>query len=88
MTPSILVRCVLIKYETYYSGIMGLTTFGGKLAVILDQAAFYPASGGQPCDTGTLGGVQVESVEEDASGSSVRARGAPGDFRRSGLVNH
>ena len=32
----------------------------------LDRTAFYPASGGQPFDTGTLGGARViEVVEED-----------------------
>lgn len=44
---------------------------GGKPAVVLDQTAFYPSSGGQPCDTGTLGGARVESVEEDSSGRIV-----------------
>jgi misacylated tRNA(Ala) deacylase len=28
-------------------------------AVILDQSAFYPGGGGQPCDTGTLNGIPV-----------------------------
>lgn len=31
-------------------------------AVALDQSAFYPTSGGQPYDTGTLGGAQVLDV--------------------------
>ena len=46
-------------------------TVGRKTAVVLDQTAFYPASGGQPCDTGVLGGARVESVEEDASGRII-----------------
>src|SRR5581483_8173719 len=35
--------------------------------VCLDRTAFYPTSGGQPFDTGTLGGVPVLDVidEED-----------------------
>jgi alanyl-tRNA synthetase len=34
--------------------------------VYLDRTAFYPASGGQPFDAGTLGGVEVrEVVDED-----------------------
>jgi alanyl-tRNA synthetase len=40
----------------------------GKPAVILDQTAFYPASGGQPCDTGSLAEAQVLEVQEDDSG--------------------
>jgi len=33
--------------------------------LILDRTAFYPASGGQPYDLGTINGVPVVSVEED-----------------------
>ncbi len=42
----------------------------GKLlpAVRLDRTAFYPTSGGQPYDTGSLGGVPVVEVQEDESG--------------------
>jgi alanyl-tRNA synthetase len=32
--------------------------------VILDQTAFYPTGGGQPCDLGTIGGVPVVEVEK------------------------
>ena len=42
---------------------------GGRVAVTLDRTAFYPASGGQPCDTGSLGSANVLEVEETASGS-------------------
>ncbi len=36
------------------------------LRVYLDRTAFYPTSGGQPFDTGTLGGIAVsEVVDED-----------------------
>ena len=31
-------------------------------AVVLDRTAFYPEGGGQPCDTGTLGGAAVTDV--------------------------
>lgn len=34
----------------------------GKPAVILDQTYFYPTSGGQPNDTGTINGVAVVDV--------------------------
>lgn len=34
----------------------------GKPAVILDRTAFYPTSGGQPFDTGTLGPARVLDV--------------------------
>ena len=34
----------------------------GKNEIALDQSAFYPTSGGQPYDTGTLGGLRVTDV--------------------------
>jgi alanyl-tRNA synthetase len=37
----------------------------GKPAVVLDQTCFYPESGGQPADTGTLDGARVVDVYED-----------------------
>jgi alanyl-tRNA synthetase len=39
-----------------------------KPAVVLDQTAFYPASGGQPNDTGTLGEARVLDVIENEAG--------------------
>lgn len=40
----------------------------GKCGIILDQTAFYPESGGQPFDTGSINGIPVSAVyqEEDA----------------------
>jgi alanyl-tRNA synthetase len=38
------------------------------LTVRLDRTAFYPTSGGQPFDTGTLAGLPVVGVSEDESG--------------------
>jgi alanyl-tRNA synthetase len=38
---------------------------GGRPAVVLDRTAFYAESGGQPWDTGTLGGVRVLEVQHD-----------------------
>lgn len=36
----------------------------GTPYVVLSETAFYPTGGGQPCDLGTLNGVQVVDVEE------------------------
>ncbi len=37
---------------------------GGRIAVVLDRTAFYPTSGGQPHDLGTLNNVKVLEVVE------------------------
>ncbi len=41
-------------------------TLAGRPAVALDRTAFYPTSGGQPHDLGTLTGVPVVDVKEQA----------------------
>ncbi|WP_299432652.1 alanyl-tRNA editing protein, partial [uncultured Meiothermus sp.] len=38
---------------------------GDKHYAVLDQTLFYPAAGGQACDTGTLSGVAVLEVLEN-----------------------
>ncbi len=40
------------------------TERGGCPAVVLDRTAFYPDSGGQPWDTGELGGASVVEVHD------------------------
>jgi len=37
----------------------------GGARVYLDQTAFYPASGGQPCDTGEINGIAVREVVDE-----------------------
>jgi len=51
-------------------------------AVALNQSAFYPTSGGQPFDTGTLNGLRVTDVSVDEAGDvwhAVDGQLAPGD---------
>ena len=48
----------------------------GGWTVTLDQTAFYPEGGGQPYDTGTLGGVKVLEVHEK-DGVVTHLCGAP-----------
>ncbi len=44
------------------------TTHDGKPAVVLDRTAFYPTSGGQPFDVGTLSDARVIDVVDDDEG--------------------
>ena len=41
----------------------------GRMALTLDRTAFYPTSGGQPFDTGTLGGLRIVDVVDEDDGS-------------------
>jgi alanyl-tRNA synthetase len=40
-------------------------------AIVLDRTAFYPTSGGQPYDTGSLAGARVIDVIDDEEGDEV-----------------
>ncbi|HEX7122597.1 MAG TPA: alanyl-tRNA editing protein [Gemmatimonadaceae bacterium] len=51
--------------------------------IYLDRSAFYPTSGGQPHDTGTLGGVAViDVVDEEDRVAHLLARPLEGDTAR------
>ena len=43
----------------------------GRTGVVLDRTAFYPTSGGQPFDTGTIGGARVVDVVDGDDGAIV-----------------
>lgn len=45
-----------------------VTQHDGRVAAVLDTTAFYPTSGGQPNDTGTLGAARVVDVVESEDG--------------------
>src|SRR5207248_1258434 len=47
-------------------------TRGGRALVTLDRTAFYPTSGGQPFDTGTLGDLPIVDVVDDEHDGSVK----------------
>jgi alanyl-tRNA synthetase len=56
-------------YLTDFSArVVELTSASDQPAVILDQTAFYPTSGGQPHDTGALGPARVQDVTETETG--------------------
>jgi alanyl-tRNA synthetase len=45
--------------------------FGDRIGVLLDRTAFYPTSGGQPNDVGTINGVAVVDCIEEENGSEI-----------------
>lgn len=49
--------------------VVAVDTVDGRPHVTLDQTAFYPTSGGQPFDTGTLGGAAVSEVLDREDGT-------------------
>lgn len=49
------------------SEVIGQTEVDGKPGIILNQTVFYPTSGGQPHDTGTINNVAVVEVLEDVN---------------------
>ncbi len=50
----------------------------GQPAVVLDRTAFYPTGGGQPHDTGWLGGVAVvDVIERESDGAVVHILAKP-----------
>ena len=46
--------------------VTGCVETRGGWNITLDATAFYPTGGGQNCDLGTLGGVNVLDVKEQA----------------------
>jgi len=63
-----------LYYEDSYcrefsAAVVEVRAKGDRRMAVLDRSAFYPASGGQPHDTGTLGTVRVLEVEEDGAGT-------------------
>jgi alanyl-tRNA synthetase len=52
-----------------------------RIAVLLDRTAFYPTGGGQPHDTGTIGGLPVVDVRDSEEGPLhvVELRGPAGE---------
>ncbi|MFQ6100420.1 MAG: DHHA1 domain-containing protein [Anaerolineae bacterium] len=64
-------------YRRFSAHVVERLAWDGHPAVVLDRTAFYPTSGGQPADRGTLGGVAVLDVvvrEEDGEIIHVLSR--------------
>jgi alanyl-tRNA synthetase len=55
--------------RTFDATVVAIDSSNGRTEVMLDQTAFYPTSGGQPFDTGTLGGAAVTDVIDREDGT-------------------
>ena len=62
--------------RTFEAKVLSCTEGKKGYEVVLDQTAFFPEGGGQPYDTGILGGVPVTAVHEK-NGEIVHYTDAP-----------
>ena len=62
---------------TFEATAVELLETGSGPAVVLDRTAFYPVSGGQPHDTGSLGPARVTAVLEKPDGTIVHTLDTP-----------
>ena len=53
------------KMSKFHASIVNYHEKEHGFEICLDRTAFYPTSGGQPHDTGTLGGIAVTNVRVD-----------------------
>ncbi|MDT8307463.1 MAG: alanyl-tRNA editing protein, partial [Anaerolineae bacterium] len=76
-------------YKTHFeANVRERLVHDGKPAVVLDGTYFYPASGGQPADGGTLGGRPVLDVFIRNDGAIVHVVGGElGDGALQGVVD-
>ena len=51
--------------QSFTAQVVSCTPVPDGFAVVLDRTAFFPEGGGQPCDTGRLGGARVLAVHTD-----------------------
>ena len=71
-----------IYYTDAYSATFDATVVSsdavdGRHHIVLDRTAFYPTSGGQPFDTGTVDGIAVVDVIDRDDGEVVHVAAAP-----------
>ncbi len=64
-------------YRTTFTARVERRLNGDRPGVILNRTVFYPTGGGQPHDTGLLGGVRVIDVSSDDDGNIIHWLEAP-----------
>jgi alanyl-tRNA synthetase len=58
--------------KSFDARVVSITAYKNQPALVLDQTAFYPTSGGQPNDLGTINGERViDVVELDGKGGAI-----------------
>lgn len=74
---------------TFEASVTSCDAVGDRLHVVLDQTAFYPTSGGQPFDTGTLGAARVLDVidQDDEDIAHIVDRRLDAGTRVSGAID-
>ena len=70
-------RLYLVDSHLFENECTVLSCAPGKegFAVMVDRTVFFPNKGGQPCDTGILGGVKVVDVRESGDELILRTEG-------------
>lgn len=63
--------------RVFVARVLERRTVDGRPALVLDRSAFYPTSGGQQHDTGTLNDVAVVDVEVAADGAVLHLLAEP-----------
>jgi alanyl-tRNA synthetase len=58
----------LLEFE---ANVLDRTALQERFGIVLDRTAFYPTSGGQPNDLGTLNGIPLLDVYEDEVSGAV-----------------
>ncbi len=73
---------------TFDASVTSSVAVGDRLHVVLDQTAFYPTSGGQPFDTGSLGLARVlEVIDHDDHITHVIDRAVDAGARVTGVID-
>ena len=70
--------------RTFDAIVVSVEDIDGRSHVVLDQTAFYPTSGGQPFDTGTIGGAAVVDVIDRDDGEIAHV--VSGTLKRGEIV--
>jgi len=77
------VKTLRLYYDDPYllefdATVLDTRTDSGRLGVVLDKTAFYPTSGGQPNDLGTINDVAlIDCVEDETTGSVLHILQGP-----------